>query len=125
MTEPQVELWYLPSALKYAELRIAGLAQELVDYCRVFACPEREMLGKSVAELADELLDLTNAPDWAARSLRPMRWGDAAKIHGNTCLYIPADGAEAKQLAWPLDVASIVQLKKWPNVALAVLRKPQ
>lgn len=115
------ELWYLPSDLDYATLKVGGLMTILPRYCRVFSCPEREMLTSTVPELAAELLDITNAPDWAARGLRPMRWGDAAIIRGQMCVYVPdTDTASMRNDA---EVEQVLRVPKWPMAALVILRK--
>lgn len=124
MTQNPTELWYLPSGMKYTTAGIPSLVAAQSQYCRVFSCPEREMLTKTVPDLAAELLDITNAADWMRRGLRPMRWGDMAVLQGRACMFLPA-GDTAAAADYGDAISSIEQVPRWPMAAIAILRKSQ
>lgn len=115
-----VRLWFAVAALN-----TPPTADDLNNpdkYCRVFSCPAREMLSSSYAELAEELLQITNDPDWVGRGLRAMRFGDVFEIAGTAFVFVKVTGP-ATALACAMHAAATA-LEKWPGVAIVAIKQP-
>ena len=89
-------------------------------YCRVFSCPAREMLSSTHAELAEELLQLTNEPDWIKRGLRPMRFGDVFDAAGTVYAFAKVESPGAALAC----AGSATALSNWPGVAIVAIKQP-